>query len=519
MRARRRRSPRCDRPGRQRPHGCFRPRSRPCRRGSRGRSVRVLLEAREPLGLVLLPERVDHVVDVAVHAPLEIREVVAKSLVGEAVLREVVRAHLLGPLAATDLRAACGARLELASLLLAREEARAQDGHRLCLVLELRPLVLAGHDLPGRDVRDPYRGVGRVHSLPALATRAVYVDLEIALWDLDVDLLGLRKHRDRRGRRMDAPLRLGRGHALHAVHARFELQLAVRALARDPEDDLFEAALLRVALRQDLDLPAVALGVAREHPVEIGREQGCLLPALASADLDDDVLLVQWIAPHKRAAHARRRLFELARRRGEVLARDVAQVAVVGVDELPRFLQALLGVAQRADRFDDGRQLRELLPHLADALVAAGDLRIGHEPRELVVTRLHLREAPTQSGGERIAHAWLAAAAVPVASASPASASCNEATATSIISGSGRRVVIPCSSSPGATNSFISGLVSCAAPKRSTSYEIEATGTMSARRARRSTKMFVRGRNANRAIETTTTNSRNAVPQRGCAVG
>ncbi len=150
----------------------------------------------------------------------------------------------------------------------------------------------------------------------------------------------------------------------------------------------------------------MALGVAREHPVEIGREQGCLLPALASADLDDDVLLVEWIARHELAAQLRQRLFELARCRGEVLARDVAQVAVVGVDELPRFLQALLGVAQRADRFDDGRQLRELLPHLADALVAAGDLRIGHEPRELVVTRLHLREAPTQSGGERIAHAW-----------------------------------------------------------------------------------------------------------------
>ena len=31
--------------------------------------------------------------------------------------------------------------------------------------------------------------------------------------------------------------------------------------------------------------------------------------------------------------------------------------------------------------------------------------------------------------------------------------------------------------------------------------------------------MFVRGRNAKSAIDTTTTKSRNAVPQRGCAVG
>src|SRR5258705_12965970 len=222
---------------------------------------------------------------------------------------------------------------------------------------------------------------------------------------------------------MDAPLRLGRGHALHAVHARFELELAVRALARDPKDDLFEAALLRIALRQDLDLPAVALGVAREHTVDIRREEGSPFPPLAGADLDDDVLLVEGIARHELTAQLRERLFELARRRGEVLARDVTQVSVVGVDELPRFLEALLGVAQRAYRFDDGRQLRELLSHFADALVAAGDLGIGHQPRELVVARLHLGETPTQSRGEWIAHAGLAAAAVPVASASPASAS------------------------------------------------------------------------------------------------
>jgi len=49
--------------------------------------------------------------------------------------------------------------------------------------------------------------------------------------------------------------------------------------------------------------------------------------------------------------------------------------------------------------------------------------------------------------------------------------------------------------------------------------EIDATGTTSSRRAMRSTRRFVRGRNANSTIATTTTKSRNAVPQRGCAVG
>src|SRR6185369_605707 len=108
------------------------------------------------------------------------------------------------------------------------------------------------------------------------------------------------------------------------------------------EDDLLEAALLRVALREDLDLPAMPFGVARVHAVEIEREERGLFPALAGADLDDDVLLIEWIARHELAAKLHQRFLELARRGREVLARDVAQVAVVGIDEQPCFLQALL---------------------------------------------------------------------------------------------------------------------------------------------------------------------------------
>src|SRR6185503_12752806 len=107
---------------------------------------------------------------------------------------------------------------------------------------------------------------------------------------------------------------------------------------------------------------------------EIEREERSLFAALAGTDLHDDVLLIERIARNELAAELHERLLELARRRRAVLARDVAQVAVVGVDEQPCFLEALLGVAQRADRIDDRRQLRGLLSHFADALVTAGDL-------------------------------------------------------------------------------------------------------------------------------------------------
>ena len=65
--------------------------------------------------------------------------------------------------------------------------------------------------------------------------RAVDVDLQVVLVDLDVDLLGLRQHGDRRRRGVDAALRLGLGHALDAVRAALELEHGVGAVAADLE--------------------------------------------------------------------------------------------------------------------------------------------------------------------------------------------------------------------------------------------------------------------------------------------
>jgi hypothetical protein len=61
---------------------------------------------------------------------------------------------------------------------------------------------------------------------------------------------------------VDTPLRLGLGHALHTVPAGLELELRVRALPGDPQDDLLVSAKLGLRFRNDLDLPPVALGVA-----------------------------------------------------------------------------------------------------------------------------------------------------------------------------------------------------------------------------------------------------------------
>ena len=53
------------------------------------------------------------------------------------------------------------------------------------------------------------------------------------------------------------------GHALHAMPARLELELRVRAVADDARDHLLVAAELGRRLGHDLDLPSIALRIAR----------------------------------------------------------------------------------------------------------------------------------------------------------------------------------------------------------------------------------------------------------------
>src|SRR5690606_26064102 len=93
------------------------------------------------------------------------------------------------------------------------------------------------------------------------------VDAQVGRVDLDRLTLGFdRDDRDGRGRGVDAALRFGFRHALHAVGAGLELQPRVRAAAFDARDHFLEAAVLALVGRLDLDPPALALGVARVHP-------------------------------------------------------------------------------------------------------------------------------------------------------------------------------------------------------------------------------------------------------------
>src|SRR6478672_10291126 len=95
---------------------------------------------------------------------------------------------------------------------------------------------------------------------------------------------------------MDAALRLGLRHALHAVRATLELEDRVGAVALDGE------RVLAVADVERLGGETQPLGVAREHPVDVPGPQPGLLPAGAALDFDDHALLVVGIALDHREA-------------------------------------------------------------------------------------------------------------------------------------------------------------------------------------------------------------------------
>src|SRR5574340_1064042 len=96
---------------------------------------------------------------------------------------------------------------------------------------------------------------------------------------LDLHVLRLGHHRDRRGRGVDAPLRLGLRHALDAMRAALELEHGVRAVALDGEHALLDAAALVGADLELLPREAAPLGVALEHPREVARPEPGLVAA------------------------------------------------------------------------------------------------------------------------------------------------------------------------------------------------------------------------------------------------
>ena len=131
----------------------------------------------------------------------------------------------------------------------------------------MRTFVLALVDDPGRQVRDPDGAVGLVHVLAARPLCPVRVDLEVALVDLHVGVLGQERGDDHRREGGVAPVSLVERRLAHQpVLAALRLQDAVRVLAADAEGGGLEAGLLPRAHFEQLDLEPAVRGPPLVHP-------------------------------------------------------------------------------------------------------------------------------------------------------------------------------------------------------------------------------------------------------------
>ena len=120
-------------------------------------------------------------------------------------------------------------------------------------------------------------------------------------------------HQHAGGRGVDAALRLGDRHALHAVHAALVLQPGPRRPRRaracpcafTATVDVLVAAEVGLGGVEDLGPPAAPLGVAQVHPQQVAGEQRRLLAALAGLDLEDHVAVVVGVARDQQQRAAR----------------------------------------------------------------------------------------------------------------------------------------------------------------------------------------------------------------------
>src|ERR671919_409383 len=260
------RTPRGPRPctfGATSPHAVLRRTTTPrARRAPRRSSGLGSLGPAETLGPLPGPQRLDELVQLSlVQDPVEPVGGEPDPVIGDATLREVVRADLLRPLPRPHLGPPDIGLLALLPLLLELEESGPEVPHRLLPVLELGALLLDTDDDAGRLVRQANRRVRRIHRLAPRPGRAEHVGLHVLGTHLDLDLLGLWEDGHRGGRGVDTTARFRLRDPLDPVHAGLVLQPRVRSLAPDLQHDLFEPAKVRRARRQHVGLPSLALRI------------------------------------------------------------------------------------------------------------------------------------------------------------------------------------------------------------------------------------------------------------------
>src|ERR1041384_4815128 len=172
----------------------------------------------------------DQLIQVAFHDGGQVLDGEVDAVVGDTVLGEVVGADFFAAVARADLVAAGGGHPGLLFFLLVGEKPGAKNAEGFGLVLQLGTFVGAANDETAGLVVDLDGAVRRVDALTAGTAGAADGDFHVLGFELDIDFLSFRQHRDAGGAGVDAALRFGFRHALDAVNATLVTHLFVDVL-------------------------------------------------------------------------------------------------------------------------------------------------------------------------------------------------------------------------------------------------------------------------------------------------
>ncbi|KAG1241291.1 hypothetical protein G6F68_016849 [Rhizopus microsporus] len=186
---------------------------------------------------------------------------------------------------------------------------------------------------------------------------------------------------------MDAALRFGGGHALHAVRTGLELQAPVGAVAVDARDHFLVAAQFRRAFRHQFHAPAARFRVPRVHAQKVAGEQRAFVAARARADFQEHAAAVIGVARQQQQLQRAFQAFQLATARFDLVFRHRLHVGVR--QHFLRGRQVFLGPGKGSERLDPGFQFGAFARKLAETVHIGRGFRVGQQ-------RVHLGQAVTQ---------------------------------------------------------------------------------------------------------------------------
>jgi len=201
---------------------------------------------------------------------------------------------------------------------------------------------------------------------------------------------------------VDAALLLGDGYALHAMHAGFVAQNAVRLGTARREDGFLEPTERAWGERENLDLPAAALAEARVHPEEICRKQRRFIAAGPRADFHDRIAIVERIGGSEQVGKRRFQPLQLRTETLDVGASELGKFGVFVCEDLTRLLELRFETLYALMCLANSVELGVFATELFESGRAPRGLGVGQLPGDL----LRPRERLAESGLQGISSLW-----------------------------------------------------------------------------------------------------------------